>query len=276
MKTFKLIVGISLLASLGLYGFSFLEMDALPERDLILEDLYEPPIQGELRDPKPIRKEKEGFIYLIDPIYSYEISGLVVADYNSENWLDIFHSKDPLNSKDVCVAWGSNLSSGAYQKTKFSHGEFTCFWQVQEQDVVFNNNEISNNHLLPANEEINGKIKESRVGDQIYIRGYLANYNITATDLNVSRNTSISRNDTGNGACEVIYVTDFQILKRTNNVYHSIHLFTGYLSIFLFFLYIIVYFIYLDITPVIRKRTVVKQIDIDEMIKGKSFPSEFN
>jgi len=275
MKALKSIIGISLLISLGLFGFSFLEMNNLPEKELILEQLYQDPIQEELEGSIPIIEEKDGFTYTIEPLYSYEIYGLSVADYNPENWLDIFHKKDPLNSKDICLVWGDNLSLGGYEETKFKHGEFTCFWQIQSEEVVFVNNEISNNHLLPATDEIYEKIKKSRVGDQIHIKGYLVRYNIVATDINLYRNTSTTRDDKGDGACEVIYVTDFEILKRSNVLYRSFHTFVGYLSAFLFFLYIVIYFIHLDITPVIKKRDVVREVDIDEMVKGRSFPSEF-
>ena len=50
-------------------------------------------------------------------------------------------------------------------------------------------------------------------GDQIYLKGYLATYSQPGGGL---RGTSISRTDTGNGACETIYVEEFEFLKKSN------------------------------------------------------------
>ena len=63
------------------------------------------------------------------------------------------------------------------------------------------------NAVLSALREQVGKI---RVGDQVRFRGYLASY---SNDTGSKRGTSTTRTDTGNGACETIFVEDFQILR---------------------------------------------------------------
>jgi hypothetical protein len=57
-------------------------------------------------------------------------------------------------------------------------------------------------------------IKKIKTGDHIRLKGYLVS--ITATDSKGTPyywNSSTSRNDTGDGACEVMYVTEVNILK---------------------------------------------------------------
>jgi hypothetical protein len=58
------------------------------------------------------------------------------------------------------------------------------------------------------------KIKQVRIGDQVRIRGWLVNY---SNDEGFSRGTSTTRDDTGNGACETIYLQDFDILRPLDN-----------------------------------------------------------
>jgi hypothetical protein len=47
-----------------------------------------------------------------------------------------------------------------------------------------------------------------RIGDQVRVRGWLAAYGSGAN----RRGTSTRRDDTGNGACETIFVNDFDVV----------------------------------------------------------------
>jgi hypothetical protein len=53
------------------------------------------------------------------------------------------------------------------------------------------------------------------VGDQVHFRGYLVDYTGPAG----TRVSSTVRTDTGNGACEVVYVEGFEILDSTNRLW---------------------------------------------------------
>jgi hypothetical protein len=173
----------------------------------------------------PIQTVYGKYTYDITPLYSYEIYGIVVSEYSSHNWLDLTHKKDPANTRDLCLVWGENVKSGAYQKVKYSHGEFTCYYSYRLNiDPPFNGFYFSNNHLIPKNEDIERKIGGINIGDQVRISGYLANYKITDENgrESTSRNTSITRNDARNGACEIIYVTEIEVLKRGNIIYFAL------------------------------------------------------
>ncbi len=54
-----------------------------------------------------------------------------------------------------------------------------------------------------------------RVGDQVHVRGYLAEYSHDQ-GLHFFRGTSTTRTDQGNGACETVYATDAEILRAGN------------------------------------------------------------
>lgn len=247
MSVLKKLIKIILLISVILFLASYFKKNDLPQREQILSSLYQEPSQTEI-EIKPFQIEKEGFTYNVTPKYSYELYGLVVSYYDSENWLDIFHKEDPLNTRDVCVIWGDNVKTDVYQNMKFKSGEFTCYWKFKQKAdsswySKFNDSQGSNSHFLPKDDEIYKKMKEVTIGDQIYFKGYLVDYSVESSDGGVrTRNTSITRTDVGNGACEVVYVTDFQILEKGNSVYSLINRVSKYLIIVCLILLLILIF----------------------------------
>jgi hypothetical protein len=84
----------------------------------------------------------------------------------------------------------------------------------------FSWSQISNSNLLPANEDIYKKIKSANIGDQVSFSGYLVDYSYDIGKGEWRRITSTIREDTGNGACEIIYVSNFVIIKKANLPYH--------------------------------------------------------
>jgi hypothetical protein len=220
MGSVRKIFQIVLLVSLGVWGVSLTQVKRLPEPGEILPELSSEPAQGETV-LEPFEVEKRGFSYSLMPKYSYELWGLVVADYDSENWLDIMHENDPWNTKDLCVVWGENAISGVYERLKFSHGEFTCFAKPKDRSDQtllkdFKLEGLANNHLLPKDDEIYQQVKESKVGDQVYFKGHLVEYEVETPEGKAKRGTSTTREDRGNGACEVVFVEEFEVLKEGN------------------------------------------------------------
>lgn len=207
--------------------------DNIPEKGEVLNNLYQNPIQTKTTK-KPFEVEKEGVVYAITPLYDYELNGMIVSYNNSSNWLDYYHEKweDFLNMKDVCVIWGENVETEIYKKMKFNNGSWTCHVEFESNTnnndwSRFKNENLSNNHLLSNNEEINKEIMGAEKGDQIYLKGYLVKY--AKKDGSFERGTSVARTDQGNGACETIYVEDFRILKKANPGLREIHLLSQYI-----------------------------------------------
>ena len=123
---------------------------------------------------------------------------------------------DHINVADVCVVWSDNANGADLNRIKFWNGKFTCNYQTDDAGVWkrFREDRISNNHLLTDDSHLRKQIKQVRIGDQIRVRGWLVNY---SNDEGFSRGTSTTRTDTGNGACETIYMKDFQILRPLDN-----------------------------------------------------------
>jgi hypothetical protein len=210
------------LISLLVWGFSYWRSLQVPTLIHSIEALQKEPIQT-TSSAKPFVKMAKGHSYHIEPVHDYEIWGLVVSDHYSDSWYDTVHEawNDYLNTKDICVVWGSNVLNPHLPKLKFSHGAWTCYVNTRSRDAweKFNMNQFSNNHIIPANVDIGRLIANSNVGDEIRIKGHLVNYKI---DNGPPRTSSTIRTDTGNGACEIIYVNEFSTLARHNKFWVSL------------------------------------------------------
>ncbi|MBU0613129.1 hypothetical protein KKB10_03875 [Patescibacteria group bacterium] len=225
------------IAILVVFAVLFFLRNSLPSQNELVDEVAQIPIQKEI-NKDTITIPLDGSIGEVDPLYSYELYGLVVASYDSDVWYDQFHKDDPLNTKDLCVVWGGNATEGKYLKGKYSHGEFTCFWNFKSYEDYrnFNESEIANNHLIPADESLADKIKEAQIGDQIHFKGYISSYSIISEEdssIIFSRGTSTIREDTGDNSCETVYVTDFEIVKKNPNIFALLYQYAIYALIFL-------------------------------------------
>ena len=196
----------------------------LPDPALILPALLDEPVQTETDIPEPFDVTRKGVTYTVTPLFSYELWGLVVSYHHAASFLDISHEmwKDYVNVKDICVIWGKNVETGVYKRMKFRNRDFTCFYSYPDQETgrLFTENALSNNHLLPADPLVARTVMSARKGDQVHLRGWLVSYGIKDTPYR--RMSSTTRSDRGNGACETIYVTRFEILKKANPQWHAL------------------------------------------------------
>jgi hypothetical protein len=155
-----------------------------------------------------------GTDYRVEPLYDYELHGLVVSfrQHDGESFMHRW-SNDHLNMADVCVIWGDSAISEHLGKLKFWSGIFTCNVQTRDSDAwaSFDIYELANNHLISADPFIRDRVADVRIGDQIRIKGSLARYGAVGGGL---RGTSTTRKDTGDGACETILVQEFAIVER--------------------------------------------------------------
>ena len=72
----------------------------------------------------------------------------------------------------------------------------------------------ANNHLIAADDTVKKQIKSINAGDYVNIKGYLVNLSAAKPDgTNFWWNSSKERTDTGDGSCELIYVTSVEWLE---------------------------------------------------------------
>jgi len=143
------------------------------------------------------------------------------------------HADEPGNVQDVCVVWGESIVNGSYRKVQFWSGEFTCsFAWSSAISPPFKPETASNNHLLPADAAIARQIGAIQVGDQIRMAGLLVDYKVTRDGREIfTRHTSLTRGDTGNGACEILYVTALTLVAPGDHLRASAARYCGYASV---------------------------------------------
>jgi len=203
-----------------------------------LDALKTEPIQEKIRRKK-FTVGVNSVDYEINPLYNYELYGVIVS-YRIHDGNTRLHKlwNDHLNVADYCIVWGETALAATLSKIKFWNGQFTCNISTRNQEAWenFDIKQLSNNHLITDDKFLRKKISKMRIGDQIRIEGNLAEY----TNLNTksTRGTSITRNDTGNGACETLYVTDVEILKSYTSQWRILM----YVSMFICAMLLIVYF----------------------------------
>ena len=155
--------------------------------------------------------------YRIEPEFEYELYGVVVSFRHHEGNSRMHRrSNDFLNMLDVCVIWGDNADHPDLDKLSFWNGIFTCNVKTRDSSAwqAFDMFQLSNNHLLSDDDVIRDQVRRIRVGDQIRFRGYLASYESPGGG---KRGTSTTRFDKGDGACETVFIEDFDIVRASTS-----------------------------------------------------------
>lgn len=209
--------------SLGLTLWSQWRKDQFPPPAFYATYLAEP--RQTPTGATPFQVEAEGIRYTLEPLFAYELDGVVVSLHDSDAFSDIYHFKDWkdfLNIRDLCVVWGDNVSSGLFREMQYHNGTWTCWVSSADADVArrFAWRQLSNNHLLTHDPQLYEAIKSAEIGDQIHLKGYLTRYSHAG---GFQRGTSVSRADTGDGACETIYVEEFRISRKANPGWRRTH-----------------------------------------------------
>ena len=190
---------------------SFWNRNALPRSVDYVPAILEEPAQTATRK-RPFAVTFNGIEYLVEPEYEYDITGMVVSYRHHDEEYSRMHrlAQDHLNMLDVCVIWGDNTRSMLH-KIDFWNGLFTCNAQTRDRAAweSFDMEQLSNNHLLSDDEYIRDRVRDVRIGDQIRVRGYLTSY----TGPVGKRGTSTTRSDSGDGACETVFIERFEIIQ---------------------------------------------------------------
>lgn len=204
-----------LIASLLLLIVALWRSNALPPPAELRPALLDEPVQEQIQQTA-FDVTSNQITYKVQPLYQYDLVGLVVSKHDADTWWDYLHREwnDHLNIVDLCVVWGNNARSGTYADIDFSSGQFTCNFSTKSSEAyaAFDQSAISNNHLLSDDPRIAKAMLAARVGDQIHFRGRLAEYSHNH-GFPFKRGTSTVRTDSGNGACETVLVESFEILK---------------------------------------------------------------
>jgi hypothetical protein len=211
----KTTIHAAMLASVAALALCFWQRDSLPDPKDLHPSLFVAPLQTDT-SKTPFFTKAGGTTYKVTPLFEYDLYGLVVSEHDTHDFVDYVHREagDYLNVIDLCVAWGDDARSGLYRNAHFSSGQFTCYFQFDSREAAehFDIYQISNNHLLTEVPNLAHLLRSVHIGDEVHFHGYLVEYEHDH-GFHFHRGTSTTRFDTGDGACETVYVTDAQILR---------------------------------------------------------------
>lgn len=207
-----------LVIAIGFIGLivSFWNRNDLPGNVEFVTRILEEPRQTKT-DKRPFDAVFEEVTYRVEPEYAYDLTGMIVSYRHHDNNSRMHAlANDHLNMLDVCVIWGDNTANEHLHKIDFWNGIFTCNVKTRDQQAwdAFNMDQLSNNHLISDDEFVRRQVRKIRIGDQVRVRGYLASY---SSGGGYRRGTSTTRTDTGDGACETIYVEGFDIVQAATS-----------------------------------------------------------
>ncbi len=111
-----------------------------------------------------------------------------------------------LSPIDLALGWGPMSNQAVLDQLKISQSGRWFRWRYEGSPPVPEPLIISssgNMHMIPSNKSIERRLKQLRRGSIIRLEGYLVDVD---HDSGWRWRSSMSRNDTGDGACELVYV----------------------------------------------------------------------
>jgi hypothetical protein len=161
----------------------------------------QPPIQKVLASNEAIFKN--GYQLMLRDYF--EVQGRVLS-----RRIYIGDARADISPIDVALGWGKMSDVSFLQQVEFIQNNRFLYWHVNEFPMPRKELEASasNMHLIPEDERIERQLKSIKKGQIVTLYGYLVD--VKAPDDFIWM-TSRSRDDSGDGACEIIYVKGVKI-----------------------------------------------------------------
>ncbi|WP_286239452.1 hypothetical protein [Neptuniibacter halophilus] len=145
--------------------------------------------------------------YQINQLAEFRIKAKVLGreDYTLDREAD-------LSPTDLALGWGRMSDETVLAEVDISQSGRFYFWRVESfpiprQEIVSSS---ANMHLIPASGTVKSEIDSVRRGDIVEIKGYLVEARSQADGWRWR--SSLTRNDSGAGACELIWVEQLNIV----------------------------------------------------------------
>lgn len=108
---------------------------------------------------------------------------------------------------DFALAWGAMSDEALLAGTRLAQGDRRMFWHLYDVPLplALIERASANVHLIPASTSVEEQLGEIPTGAVVTLRGELVD--LFFPDGRVIP-TSVSRHDRGDGACEILFVTD--------------------------------------------------------------------
>jgi hypothetical protein len=138
--------------------------------------------------------------YRVVPLEPFTIEATVLSAKRYR-----FDRESDLAPVDLALGWGPMANPAVSRQIRVSQSDRWYYWRVSEFPIPQREIEAhsANMHMIPATPEIEDRLEALRPGDAVRLKGYLVE--ASAPDGWRWR-SSLSRTDTGAGACEVVWL----------------------------------------------------------------------
>ena len=111
----------------------------------------------------------------------------------------------PIAPTDLAMGWGRMSDSKVLDRIRISQSNRFYYWYTDDFPIPRHEIEDSsaNMHMIPANDEAAQELRSVRPGEVVHLEGFLVD---VKRDDGWHWNTSLTREDTGAGACEIVLV----------------------------------------------------------------------
>ena len=165
----------------------------------------EMPLQRDVDQPDTIRVGR----YRLTPRADFRIRARVLS---RENYY--LGDESDLSPVDLALGWGIMSDQAVLDRIDITQGGRWYFTRYEHPAPISDRQIIDhsgNIHIIPADGRIRDKLGDVRVGDLVQVRGQLVDID---RDDGFMWRTSLVRNDTGNGSCEILYAEQLHIEPR--------------------------------------------------------------
>lgn len=136
----------------------------------------------------------------VQPQARFTVEALVLG--RERYFLDRGASLSPV---DLALGWGPMSDPAVVNQVSIMQRRRFYFWQVSRypiprQDIISHS---ANMHMIPADDDVRSDLLDVRRGDVVRIEGFLVN---AVADDGGRWNSSLTRTDSGDGACELVWV----------------------------------------------------------------------
>jgi hypothetical protein len=172
------------------------------------------PYQGNIPDPIQINTSELDALFL--SAEDYDVSIDILAEYNIEAVIKSKKKYTDYSSQiaqyDLALAWGDLNQEDIDDHIKYSQRGRWYYYNWDAGSLVsgsYIGEHSSNVHIISEDDLVLKEIKKLAVNNHIKLTGYLVNVNFESG----AWKSSLTRFDTGDGACEIMYVTNVEILN---------------------------------------------------------------
>lgn len=199
-----------LVLACGIWLYTFLGAPIYRHSEL-KPDYGSDPLQESLAAYEPIQMNFGQHEIILYPLADYSISAYLVSKRRYRGGF-----MNELSPWDYALLWGN--VQHMLKDLKFDQIVRFCLYSYKSGATVdpsYVAEHMANTHLIPANANIRKAMARAKKGDSVRLEGYLVRVHATRDGkTEATWQSSLTRNDTGNGACEVMYVSSLQIGKK--------------------------------------------------------------